>query len=245
MAIRSFNEFEYNPGSIDIGRTNETVTLTMDDSMMGFGSDIMVRTPITSGGTGTTVIVGCTDPTATNFNKSATRSDGSCVYAPPTLPVIQDSTKNINFTFNTSGNLLATILVNGVAQNNTKLGLTFNEKELLTEKVITLFVNDLQKSNETYRIKTIQKSIKKDIQPILDKDFDNPIVVRDFEYRIKFQDDVDFRPERNSSIVNPALLNLSSYGNSSFPEIDYDRPSTGITLGIDSYTPPVEFKNQK
>ena len=246
MAIRGFNDFEYNPGSIVIDGITEAATLSVDGGGVGFGSDNRIApTTITSGGAGTTVILGCTDPTATNFNKFATRNDGSCIYTPPSLPLVQDSTKNINFTFNTGGNLLATILVNGVEQNNTKIGLTFNEKELLTEKVITLFVNDLQKSNETYRIKTIQKSIEKDVQPILDKDFDNPIVVRDFEDRIKFQNDADFRPKRNTSIVNPTLLNLSSYGNSALPEFDYDRPSTGITFGIDKYTPTVEFKKPK
>lgn len=246
MAIRSFNDFEYNPGSIGIGRLNDTATLQIEEASINPNSGVSVRqSPITSGGTGTTIIKGCTDPVATNFNKFATQNDGTCVYTPPSLPVVQDSTRNISFTFNTKGNLLATIFVDGVAQNNTKIGLTFNEKELLTPKEVTISVNDRQKSNETYRIKTVQRSIEKDIQPVLDKDFDDPIVVRDFEDRIKFQDDVDFRPERKSSIVNPALLNLSSYGNSQLPQFDYDRPSTGISFGIDKYTPPVGFKKPK
>ena len=39
------------------------------------------------GGGGGTVILGCTDPTALNYNPNATQDDGSCLFNPPPLPI--------------------------------------------------------------------------------------------------------------------------------------------------------------
>ena len=52
------------------------------------GSDTLNGTPFaTGGGAKPKPVYGCTDPAATNYNPSATKDDGSCVYADTTPPV--------------------------------------------------------------------------------------------------------------------------------------------------------------
>ena len=81
-------------GGIRFG--NNTVlddTLRLDDDFRGGGGG-----GITRGGGISTVINGCTDPNAKNYNRFATRDDGSCFYNPPPLPVVNDKSKSITFT---------------------------------------------------------------------------------------------------------------------------------------------------
>ena len=76
MAIRSFNDFEYTPGTIEIGGiVNDANVFRVEDGALygGYGLGFSG-----GGGTGTTVIPGCTDPSARNYNSFATRNDGSC-----------------------------------------------------------------------------------------------------------------------------------------------------------------------
>ena len=40
-----------------------------------------------SEGGGGTVVLGCTDPTALNYNPNATQDDGSCLFNPPPQPI--------------------------------------------------------------------------------------------------------------------------------------------------------------
>lgn len=53
MAIRSFNHFEYNPGSVDVGRLNHA-TLQIEESNFDSNSNVaIIQAPITSGGSTT------------------------------------------------------------------------------------------------------------------------------------------------------------------------------------------------
>lgn len=56
---------------------------------------------IIRGGGGTTIINGCTDPKAKNYNRFATRDDGSCVYNPPALS--SNLNKEISFNIKAAG----------------------------------------------------------------------------------------------------------------------------------------------
>src|SRR5210317_1422144 len=71
-------------------------TLRVDEFDYGVGGGGGGR--ITQGGGGSTIIRGCTDSKAKNYNRLATRDDGSCRYNPPPLPVLLDKSKSITFT---------------------------------------------------------------------------------------------------------------------------------------------------
>jgi len=221
---------------------NNTVlddTLRLDDDFRGGGR-------ITRGGGGgpvTTIIRGCTDPDAKNYNRFATQNDGTCQYNPPALPVLLDKSKSITFTLQVENGKAANVFVDGISNSVTKAGLTFTEKELLTPKLINVVSNNKEQSIETYRIKTIQKTISKNIKPVLEKDFDDDIVIADFQDRIKFSTDINYRPDID--ILNfgrQPIFNIGGFGNTRIPPIDYDRPTTRPTLGIAPYIPPRNFK---
>ena len=195
-----------------------------------------------------TIIYGCTDPKAKNYNKNATRDDGLCIYNPPPLPVVGDKSRTVLFNIKVDGNKPSSILVDGQSVNSKKRGvLEFTEKELLSPKVITVVSGDKSQAKETYRVRSIQKTNSKEIKPVIPKDFDNDQVLFDFQDRIKFNKDVGFRPNfpignifGGSTRRNP-LYNLGGFGNTRIPPIDYDRPTTRPTLGIAPYTPPQTF----
>ena len=198
---------------------------------------------IVNGGPGSTLIGGCTDPNAKNYNPNATRDDGSCFYNPPLLP--SNLNKEISFNIKADGKV-GKVVVDGVDSTDIKLGLKFTEKELLQEKKIQVISNSSITSNETYFVKTVQRQLLKPIKPVLDLDLDNDFVIADFQDRIKFEKDIDFKPSFefniNAQRNNPTLFSLGGFGNQSVPAIDYDRPSTGITFGYDKYLPPTTFK---
>ena len=70
----------------DITGDNDTCVKSISKSRSLIGNmltgttQIVVPPPIT---TSPTVVYGCTDPLALNYNSSATQDDGSCTYAPP------------------------------------------------------------------------------------------------------------------------------------------------------------------
>ena len=208
--------------------------------------------PITSGGgggtgsTGTKTVLGCTNPLAKNYDRTATKDDGSCIYRPPELPVVLDKTREVYFQFKTLPNEQGTVTVDGV-KTDSKSGFRTTEKELLTPKIVTLvYDNPRYTANETYKLSAVQRTLSKEIRPVITKDFDDDIVVRDFEDRIKFSSEQNFRPDNFSYNIddvgkNPNLLSLTGFGNTNFPTIDYERPSTGITFGFDKYLPPREY----
>jgi len=217
---------------------DDTLRVDEFDYGVGGGGGSIIR-----GGGGTTIINGCTDSKAKNYNRFATRDDGSCRYNPPALPVLLDKSKSITFTIGVQNGKAANVFVDGVSNTVTKAGLTFTEKELLTPKLINVVSNNKEKSIETYRIKTLHKTIFKNIKPVLEKDFDDDTVIRDFEDRIKFRSDINFRPDFNifESGRQP-IFNIGGFGNTRIPAIDYDRPTTRPTLGIAPYIPPTNFK---
>ena len=226
-------------GGIRFG--NNTVlddTLRLDDDFRGGGGG-----GITRGGGISTVINGCTDPNAKNYNRFATRDDGSCFYNPPPLPVVNDKSKSITFTITTENKKPSNVVVDGVVGQLSRGGLTFTEKELLTPKIINVVSNNKEDSVETYRVKTVQRVVTKEIKPVIEKDFDDDIVIADFQDRIKFSADIDYRPDFDVlGFGRQPIFNIGGFGNTRIPPIDYDRPTTRPTLGIAPYIPPRNFK---
>ena len=133
---RNFNDgFNNGFNEESLGVQGFDDTLRFDEFGNGGGS-------ITRGGGGSTVISGCTDPKQ-NYNRFATRDNGSCIYNPPPLPVVGDKSRGVLFNIKVDGNKPSSILVDGQSVNSKKRGvLEFTEKELLSPKVITVVSGD-------------------------------------------------------------------------------------------------------
>jgi hypothetical protein len=203
---------------------------------------------IVNGGPGSTFIGGCTDPTARNYNKNATRDDGSCIYNPPALPVVLDKTNKVVLNLRTEDKRNFTTIVDGRQIPSPENRLIYTEKELLSGRTITVVSSTGDKSQEVYKVKAVQRKINKKIKPVLPLDFDDDVVIRDFEDRIKFSADIDYRPipetvDYNIELQrqNPGLFRLGGFGNQAIPEIDYNRPTTRPTFGIAPYIPQTTF----
>lgn len=204
---------------------------------------------ITRGGGGSTIIQGCTDPKAKNYNRNATRDNGSCIYNPPVLPVVGEKSRTVLLNIKVDGGKSSSVLVDGKEVTSKKKGvLEFTEKELLSPKTITVLGGDKSQAKETYRVSTTQKTNSKTIKPVIPKDFDNDQTLSDFQDRIKFSKDIGFRPNfpmgnifGGSNPRNP-LFNLGGFGNTKIPQIDYDRPTIRPTLGIAPFIPSTTFK---
>ena len=95
---------------------------------------------ITRGGGGSTIIQGCTDPKAKNYNRNATRDNGSCIYNPPVLPVVGEKSRTVLLNIKVDGGKSSSVLVDGKEVTSKKKGvLEFTEKELLSPKTINCF----------------------------------------------------------------------------------------------------------
>jgi hypothetical protein len=104
---------------------------------------------------------GCTDPRASNYDASATYNDGSCTYAPTNVYNTQNLVVEIGIQSNPQDGI---VLVDGVIQNvkSTPTELTFNQKELLTPKQITLQKSGVE-SSDVYKVYTLKKENRKQI----------------------------------------------------------------------------------
>ena len=113
------------------------------------------------GGNPTSPIFGCTDPRASNYDASATYNDGSCTYAPTNVYNTQNLVVEIGIQSNPQDGI---VLVDGVIQNvkTTPTQLTFNQKELLTPKQITLQKSGVE-SSDVYKVYTLKKENRKQI----------------------------------------------------------------------------------
>jgi hypothetical protein len=115
------------------------------------------------GGTRTTIISGCTNPNATNYNQNATVDDGSCVIGYGSAPVEVDNQVYITFVSNpTNGGIFIDGLDSGFKSTST---LNFNSKEFLTPKIFTV-----QQSGQTSATKYKVESYK--LTPVISPFYD-------------------------------------------------------------------------
>jgi hypothetical protein len=127
---------------------------------------------------------GCTDPKAENFDRSATYDNGKCVYkkveilktfkdsnAPVALNILVDRGPSEVFVNDKS---VGTTRGNGDFNN---LVLNFTEKELLTPKTITVKKTGFKSADE-WRIKSVLRSIEKEIKPLIPLTINDPQVVQ-------------------------------------------------------------------
>ena len=142
------------------------------------------------------VIRGCTDRKALNFNPRATVSDNSkCTYAPP-KPIVKNTTTSnekkvtLNFTSNRKGSTV--FEVKGKLTGGIPKQFTLSGKELLTPKIFQAKTGS-SNSVETYKIYSVQKSITKDLKPILPRPIEKEPPVDNF--RFAFDDDGSSRDE--------------------------------------------------
>jgi len=162
------NITQYNPDQSNFGM--DDATLTQDDFLGGGAGGIITPSPIEKplDSIYIRVVGGCTDRGARNFNASATYDDGSCVYNPPSLPVVldYDAPVRINVLLENISAGTATVVVDGVEVSNTPHILDFTEKSLLSPRIISVKKAGYS-SMEEYRVKTVYKSIKKEIKPLV------------------------------------------------------------------------------
>ena len=151
------NTMNTNPNGVSLGALNDGT------GTGGYGGATYGFIPIGGGGGGGggTIIYGCTDPAASNYNAAASYNDGSCLYAPTNVYNTQNLVVEIGIQSNPQDGI---VLVDGVIQNvkSTPTELTFNQKELLTPKQITLQKSGVE-SSDVYKVYTLKKENRKQI----------------------------------------------------------------------------------
>lgn len=176
------------------------------------------------------VIRGCTDRKALNFNPRATVSDNSkCTYKPP-KPIVKNTTTSnekrvtLNFTSNRKGSTV--FEVKGKLTGGIPKQFTLSGKELLTPKIFQARTGS-SNSVETYKIYSVQRTIVKDLKPILPRPIEEEPPVDNL--RFAFDDDGSSRDE-NALRFRSNLID----GNGGLPYVGQ--------LGIKPFTIPKAIK---
>mgnify|MGYP006153706365 CR=1 FL=1 len=141
----------------------------------------------TGGSTKTTVSVisGCMDRSATNYNPNATVSNGSCTYIKKETKILSESRNlSVNITSNKGGS----ILINGKDTLKTPAKIfNYTGKELLTPKYFKIIKSGFT-SNDEYKLYSTKKKFTKTIKPLIEQ-FDDDFIEPD--NRIPIRNDSD------------------------------------------------------